>query len=145
MNTNEEYFYETAAQEVATKQFVPGLMAKAFSECNGDEKKTIARYIKYRVGQLQEQFAAELTQRRAHELERKKDEERRRRREAEIERARHRAEQERKRRASVQSPPSHPSDPWIPATPAQNAVAWAIVVITVVVGSIIFCMSLIKL
>src|SRR4030065_208792 len=53
MNQIEEHFYETAAQEVATKQVVPGLMAKAFSECDGDERRTIARYIKYRVAQLQ--------------------------------------------------------------------------------------------
>jgi hypothetical protein len=40
----DEKFYETAAQEVSSKQIMRGLMAKAFSECDGDEKRTIARY-----------------------------------------------------------------------------------------------------
>ena len=74
MNQIEEHFYETAAQEVATKQVVPGLMAKAFSECDGDERRTIARYIKYRVAQLQEQFASEKAWRTEQEKQRQAQE-----------------------------------------------------------------------
>lgn len=74
MNTIEEHFYETAAREVASKQVVPGLMAKAFSECDGDEKKTIARYIKYRVVQLHDQYRGEIARRQMHERARQKDE-----------------------------------------------------------------------
>jgi len=60
----EEQFYEIAAREVAEKKFNPGMMAKAFSEADGDEKKAIARYIKYRVGQLAEQAEQQEEQRR---------------------------------------------------------------------------------
>lgn len=69
INRIEERLYDTAAREVDTKQVAPGLMAKAFSECDGDEKKAAARYIKYRVAQLQEELAME------EEEKRKADEE----------------------------------------------------------------------
>lgn len=58
MNKLEEHLYATAAQEVAAKRFVPALMAKAFSDADGDEKKSIARYIKLRVQQLAEEVVA---------------------------------------------------------------------------------------
>jgi hypothetical protein len=41
-----------AAEELASKQVVVGLMLKAFSDCAGDEKKSMAIYIKLRVAQL---------------------------------------------------------------------------------------------
>jgi hypothetical protein len=52
MNEPEERFYEEAALEVSRRQMVPGVMAKAFSEADGDEKKAIARYIGIRAAQL---------------------------------------------------------------------------------------------
>ena len=56
MNKTEEQFYELAAREIANKQFVPGLMSKAFSDSNGDEKATFATYIRLRVSQLEDQL-----------------------------------------------------------------------------------------
>jgi hypothetical protein len=58
MNKVEEHLYAIAAQEVAAKKFIPALMAKAFSDADGDEKKSIARYIKLRVQQLTEEYLA---------------------------------------------------------------------------------------
>lgn len=52
MKTAELHFYETAAQEIAERRPVPGLMAKAFSDADGDERKAVARYLKLRAGQL---------------------------------------------------------------------------------------------
>jgi hypothetical protein len=52
MKNLEEQFYEIAGLEVAERRLVAGLMAKAFSEADGDERKAVARYIKYRVSQL---------------------------------------------------------------------------------------------
>ena len=54
-----ERFYEIAVREVATKQVVPGLMAKAFADNNGDEKATVATYIRLRVTQLEETLQRE--------------------------------------------------------------------------------------
>jgi predicted RNA-binding Zn-ribbon protein involved in translation (DUF1610 family) len=64
MNEAEERFYEIAASEIANKSTVPGLMARAFADADGDEKKTIAKYIKLRVAQLQAELAQEITRRR---------------------------------------------------------------------------------
>lgn len=52
MNDFQERLYEIAAEEVASKSCRPGLFAKAFADSEGDEKKTIARYIELRVCQL---------------------------------------------------------------------------------------------
>ena len=52
MSTLEDQFYETAAREVAERRLVAGIMAKAFSEADGDERKAVARYLKLRVSQL---------------------------------------------------------------------------------------------
>lgn len=52
MDKQEEQFYEIVGREVATKQFVPGLVAKAYADAEGDQKKTIALYIRLRVQQL---------------------------------------------------------------------------------------------
>ena len=62
MNTLEEQFYAAAAQEVATKTVSPGVMAKAFADADGDEKKAIARYIRLRVAQQQEAHKAAVSQ-----------------------------------------------------------------------------------
>ncbi len=64
----EEWFYEIAAREVAEKKFNPGMMAKAFSEADGDEKKAIARYIKYRVEQLGGEYRAEQARRQEEQI-----------------------------------------------------------------------------
>ena len=52
MNALEEKFYETAAREIADRKLVPAVMAKAFAEADGDEKRAIALYLKIRVEQL---------------------------------------------------------------------------------------------
>ena len=55
MNNNTERFYEIAANEIATKQVVVGVMSKAFADNNGDEKRTMAAYIRLRVEQLEKE------------------------------------------------------------------------------------------
>ncbi len=60
MTSLEEKFYAIAAQELASKQVVVGLMSKAFSDCAGDEKKSMAVYIKLRVAQLTKQHQEQL-------------------------------------------------------------------------------------
>ena len=67
MNEIEEKIYTIAAEEVAKKNFNPALFAKAFEEADGDDNKTIARYIKLRVEQLKEEF--EIAIKEAQELE----------------------------------------------------------------------------
>jgi len=57
-------FYEIAASEVAQHNVVRGIMAKAFSDAGGDEKKAIAYYIEYRAGQLAQGTREELRQKR---------------------------------------------------------------------------------
>lgn len=58
MDRNEERLYEIAALELAERRAAPGLMAKAFSETEGDERKSFARYIQLRVRQLREEEKA---------------------------------------------------------------------------------------
>ncbi|MCG3142467.1 MAG: hypothetical protein HDKAJFGB_03935 [Anaerolineae bacterium] len=48
----DEYLYGIVAQEMKMSKIDEGLWAKAFSESNGNEPQTKARYIKYRVDQL---------------------------------------------------------------------------------------------
>ena len=48
----DEDFYEQAGREVASRQMVPGVAAKAFSDALGNKERTVALYIKYRVEQL---------------------------------------------------------------------------------------------
>ena len=62
MNAVEERLYEIAGAEIATKNVNLGLWTKAFSTALGDEAKTKAIYIQFRVDQLLEQFAAEMQQ-----------------------------------------------------------------------------------
>jgi hypothetical protein len=57
MDEIEERIYAIAAEEVATRHFHPALIAKALAEADGDERKTIARYIKLRVQHLVEEDA----------------------------------------------------------------------------------------
>ncbi len=47
-------FYDEVARELQEKSMVAGLWTKAYAEMNGDEAKTRALYIKYRVAQLAE-------------------------------------------------------------------------------------------
>jgi len=56
MDLLEEQFYAYAAEELRKDKCSPGLMAKAFSEAEGDEKKADALYIKLRVIQLKAAF-----------------------------------------------------------------------------------------
>jgi len=72
MDTLEEQFYAVAAQEVATKNTSPGVMAKAFADANGDEKKAIAKYIRLRVSQQKEAHKAAVAQAARHESQRRK-------------------------------------------------------------------------
>ena len=60
MNKAEEEFYEIAAYELAQKRPKPGIMAKAFSDSGGDERKTFALYIKLRVEQLAEEYREQI-------------------------------------------------------------------------------------
>jgi hypothetical protein len=85
MNKLEHHLYATAAQEVAAKKFVPALMAKAFSDADGDEKKTIARYIKLRVQHLAEEFVAAQTEAETRQARQAKEREHRQRADAEAE------------------------------------------------------------
>jgi hypothetical protein len=73
MNKVEEEFYEIAAKEIATKKMVPALAAKAFSDADGDERKTFARYIKLRVEQLEVAWRADTERRRRADEERQRD------------------------------------------------------------------------
>jgi len=54
----EEQLYAIAGQEVASRNMSPGLMAKALSDAEGDERKAAATYIKLRVEQLRAEQAA---------------------------------------------------------------------------------------
>ena len=47
-----QQFYEIAANEVAQRNVVRGIMAKAFTDAGGDEKKAIVYYIDRRAAQL---------------------------------------------------------------------------------------------
>jgi hypothetical protein len=55
MNAIEQEFYELALDEVVKRTVIKGLFAKAYSDCNGDEQKSIARYITLRVEQLKKE------------------------------------------------------------------------------------------
>ena len=59
MNKIEETLYEIAGREIAERRTVPGVMAKAFADAQGDEKRTIANYLRLRVRQLSDQAKAE--------------------------------------------------------------------------------------
>ncbi len=58
----EERFYEQAASELASKDVQKGIMALAFSESDGNEKRTDALYLRYRVAQLLAAHGEELSQ-----------------------------------------------------------------------------------
>jgi hypothetical protein len=53
---SEEFLYETAAKEIENGKASTGLMAKAFSDSEGDETKAKARYVKLRVDQLNKEY-----------------------------------------------------------------------------------------
>jgi hypothetical protein len=67
MNTLEEKFFEMAAQEISERRTKTGLMAKAFSEADGEEKKAAASYLKLRVDQLLHEHNAVTAEREAQE------------------------------------------------------------------------------
>ena len=64
--STEEDFWATAMTEVETGQRRPGIWAKAFAECDGDETKAKVAYLKVRVQQL---TVAEMAQREQTERE----------------------------------------------------------------------------
>lgn len=55
MNDVEQMLYAEAAEEVAARRFHPALIAKALAEADGNNQKTIARYIKLRVNHLRQE------------------------------------------------------------------------------------------
>ena len=48
----DDKFYDEVARELQEKSIVPGIWTKAFAEMDGDDAKTRALYIRYRVQQL---------------------------------------------------------------------------------------------
>ena len=62
MDEDEKLFYTKAAREAAERKYEPALFAKAYSDSEGDENKTIALYIRYRVVELREQHEHALAQ-----------------------------------------------------------------------------------
>jgi curved DNA-binding protein CbpA len=50
----EEDLYEIAANELSSGMAMPGIMAKAFAETNGDDKRSAARYMQLRFMALKE-------------------------------------------------------------------------------------------
>jgi hypothetical protein len=59
MNKIEKDFYAAAAKEIANRQVDLGLMSRAYSDCEGNEAKAKALYIKLRVAQLIENLRQE--------------------------------------------------------------------------------------
>ena len=51
---NEEEIYELISEEIESSSTKKGLWTKAFSESEGDEQKTRALYIKYRINQIKD-------------------------------------------------------------------------------------------
>lgn len=54
---NDEYFYEEVVRELSLAGPIRGLWAKCFAECDGDERRAKALYIRLRVKQLVSQDA----------------------------------------------------------------------------------------
>lgn len=67
MNKFEEELYAQAAQELSSKSPVPGVMAKAIADADGDEKKVFSRYIALRVEHLKSEIGAEIIRQRKAE------------------------------------------------------------------------------
>lgn len=67
--STEEDFWATALNELETGQRRPGVWAKAFAECDGDETKSKVAYLKARVLQLTEAAKAMAAQQEADHLE----------------------------------------------------------------------------
>lgn len=53
-----ESIYEAVVAELAKRDIKPGLWAKAFAESQGDKDKAKATYIRLRVAQLRNDYAA---------------------------------------------------------------------------------------
>jgi hypothetical protein len=51
-STTEEAIFAMVASELASNEIRAGLWAKALAECEGDEKRTTARYIQLRAASL---------------------------------------------------------------------------------------------
>jgi hypothetical protein len=96
MNPIDEAFYAMAADEIASGQVNRGIMSKAYSDSEGDEKRTKALYIKLRVAQLGEIRRSEI-ERLKKEAEQKQKEAEQKRREEEQKRR----EEEQKRNAAA--------------------------------------------
>lgn len=52
----DEHLYALAAQELSSGETRPGLMAKAFSDAEGDERRAEALYLRLRVVQLRREY-----------------------------------------------------------------------------------------
>jgi predicted RNA-binding Zn-ribbon protein involved in translation (DUF1610 family) len=61
MASQEDRWYEMAAQEVSEKNLVASVWARAFSEALGDTQLALALYIKLRVHQLEQDYCASHT------------------------------------------------------------------------------------
>jgi len=57
-NYSDEKLYETALKELEGAERQAGLWARSFAECDGDESKAKARYIRERVGQMRQNDAS---------------------------------------------------------------------------------------
>lgn len=58
----EERLYEFVAQELTDGDIRRGLMAKSFSDADGNKDKARAIYLRLRVGQLRKQFEAAISE-----------------------------------------------------------------------------------
>lgn len=61
-NPSDEMFYEFVSIELSNSILKQGLWTKALSDCEWDEQKAKALYVKMRVTQLRENFLIELEQ-----------------------------------------------------------------------------------
>ena len=61
---NEEALYEIVAAEMAVRKIKKGLWAKAYAQCEGDQNRTRALYVKLRVQALKDEAAHNVRQER---------------------------------------------------------------------------------
>lgn len=54
----EEHIFEQVAREIHANEIRPGLWAKAFAACNGDQERTRAKYISLRAAGLVKEIEA---------------------------------------------------------------------------------------
>ena len=64
MQQNEEALYEIVAAEMAVRKIKKGLWAKAYAQCEGDQNRAKALYVKLRVQALKDEAAHNVRQER---------------------------------------------------------------------------------